>query len=139
MLQSIQNILCRIVARLPKRSHVTNTLKGLHWLPVKHRIIFKVNCITYKVLHTGLPVYLQNYVKPYTCSVNTRRSSPSQKILTAFPFSKVFKSRKHFNASFAFSAPLLWNNLPLSVRSAPSLATFRNRLKAHLFDLAYPP
>ena len=32
-------------------------------------------------------------------------------------------------------APSLWNNLPLSVRSA----TFRRSLKTYLFDLAFPP
>ena len=35
--------------------------------------------------------------------------------------------------------PSLWNNLPLSVRSATSVTTFRKRLKTHLFDLAFPP
>ena len=139
-LQSIQNILCRIVARLPQRSHVTNVMKGLHWLPVRFRIQFKINCITYKTLSTGLPACFQCYLRPYSCSVNTRRSSPSKKYLTEFPFkSRIFKSKKHFNSSFAYSAPDLWNSLPLGIRSAHTLETFRTRLKAHLFALAYPP
>ena len=33
----------------------------------------------------------------------------------------------------------LWNNLPLSVRSASSVATFKKYLKTHLSDLAFPP
>jgi hypothetical protein len=139
-LQSIQNILCRIVARLPRRAHVSTAMKGLHWLPVRQRILFKINCLTYKALNTGLPSYLKCYLIPYNCTVNTRRSSPSKKFLTEFPFkTKIYKSKRHFNASFAYSAPKLWNALPLDVRSAPTLATFRTRLESHLFDLAYPP
>ena len=36
-------------------------------------------------------------------------------------------------------APSLWKNLPLSVRSAISVATFKKHLKTHLFDLAFSP
>ena len=139
-LQSIQNTLCRIVARLPRRSHVTSTLKKLHWLPVKQRIIFKINTITYKVLSSGNPAYFQVYLQPYTCPLNTRRSIPSNKLLTEFPYrSRVHKSKRYFDASFAFSAPNMWNKLPLAVRSAPTKTSFRSKLKAHLFALAYPP
>jgi len=31
-----------------------------------------------------------------------------------------------------------WNDLPVDVTSAPSLLTFRKRLKLHLFRLSYP-
>ena len=90
-LQSIRNILCRIVARLPRRAHVSGAMKSLHWLPVRQRILFKINCLTYKALNTGLPLYLQCYLNPYNCAVNTRRSSPSKKFLTEFPFKTDFQ------------------------------------------------
>jgi len=32
----------------------------------------------------------------------------------------------------------LWNALPVDVTSAPSLFTFRKRLKLHLFSLSHP-
>ena len=41
--------------------------------------------------------------------------------------------------AFHSCAPSLWNNLPLSVRSASSVATFKKSLKTHIFDLASPP
>lgn len=139
-LQGIQNTLCRIIARLPRRSHVTNTLKKLHWLPVRYRIIFKICTITYKTLNKGYPTYLHKYLKPYTCLLNTRRSNPSNKVLTEFQYRpRLHKLKRNFDASFAFCAPNTWNNLPINVRSAPTLASFRSRLKAHLFALAYPP
>ena len=38
-----------------------------------------------------------------------------------------------------FTLVSLWNNLPLSVLSAISVATFQKPLKAHLFDLTFTP
>ena len=41
--------------------------------------------------------------------------------------------------AFHSCAPSLWNNLPLSVRLAIAVATFKKKhLKTHLFDLAFP-
>ena len=40
--------------------------------------------------------------------------------------------------AFHSCAPPLWNNLPLSVHSAISVATFKKDLKTHFFDLAFP-
>ena len=41
--------------------------------------------------------------------------------------------------AFHSCATYLWNNLPMSVRSASSVATFKKYLKTHLFDLAFSP
>ena len=41
--------------------------------------------------------------------------------------------------AFHSCAPSLWNNLPLSVRSAISVATFKKHLKTRLFDFDFPP
>ena len=40
--------------------------------------------------------------------------------------------------SFAVAGPRLWNSLPVDVQSAPSLATFRQKLKTYLFRQSYP-
>ena len=40
--------------------------------------------------------------------------------------------------SFATASPRLWNSLPVDVQSAPSLTTFRHKLKTHLFRQSYP-
>ena len=40
-LQKIQNTVARILARLPRFSHISATLFDLHWLPIKYRIPFK--------------------------------------------------------------------------------------------------
>jgi len=53
----------------------------------------------------------------------------------------------NFHWSVEYSYSVLWicisqmsivNDLPADVTSAPSLSTFRKRLKLHLFPLSYP-
>ena len=106
-LQSIQNTLAHIVTNHKKYAHV---LKQLHWLPVKNRCMFKTATLVYKFLHSGSPSYFQPFLSLSSCSYSTRCSRPDNQYLTVPPFrSSVFKSVKHFDHSFAFDAPKIWN------------------------------
>ena len=59
-LQRIQNSLARVITNTSKYQHITPTLKKLHWLPIKQRIIdYKLCLLTYKTL-TIQPTYLYN-------------------------------------------------------------------------------
>ncbi len=39
--------------------------------------------------------------------------------------------------AFSVAAPRLWNDLPLSVKSSPTLGVFQSVLKTDLFSLAF--
>ena len=39
--------------------------------------------------------------------------------------------------TFSVAGPAVWNSLPTDIRSAPTLCTFKNRLKTHLFLQSY--
>ena len=111
-----------------------------HWLPVKYRCMFKTATLVYKYLHSGSPSYFQPFLSLSSCSYSTRRGHPDHQYLTVPPFRpSVFKSVKHFDHSFAFDAPKIWNELPHDVRSATSVASSRKKLKTYLFAKAYPP
>ena len=139
-LQSIQNTLARIFTNHRKYAHVTPIMKQLHWLPVKYRCMFKTATLVYKYLHSGSPSYFTPFLSLSSCSYSTRGSYPGHHYLTVPLFrSSVFKSVKHFDRSFAFGAPKIWNELPHDVRSAASVASFRKKLKTYLFAKAYPP
>ena len=139
-LQCLQNSIARIVARSTKFSHITPVLRDLHWLPVKFRSMFKTATLVYKFLNTGQPKYFAPYLNLYSSTFSSRRSVPSKKFLSKPSFdTKIYKSKKDFNNSFAFDAPNLWNGLPDYVRVAPTLGTFRNKLKTYLFEIAFPP
>ena len=63
-LQLVQNYLARVVTRSPCFSHSVPLLKSLHWLPVQYRIIFKICTITYEVLSSKQPAYLNSLLTP---------------------------------------------------------------------------
>jgi len=75
-LQNIQNSLARAVTRIPKSSHITPVLKSLHWLKINEctGIKYKLISVTYKVLTTNQPQYLQDLISVQPCH-NTPSSS----------------------------------------------------------------
>src|SRR5271163_4232962 len=126
-LQKVQNSLARVVVPSTRRHHHTSpTLKNLHWLPVIKRIEFKVASITFKTLQNHQPAYLYELLTPYIPSSSLR--STDKHLLVIHTINSANGRR-----AFVFSAPTLWNSLPLSMRSCTSLTTFHSGLKTYLF------
>ena len=109
-LQCVQNSLARIVANTTKYSHITPVRKALHWLPIKYRSIFKTAVLVHKFLHSGNPKYFEPFLIPRHSAYNTRRSQSDGMFFEVPHFASVFKSRKHFGFSFAYDAPMIWND-----------------------------
>jgi hypothetical protein len=130
-LQRIQNAAAKLIYRAKKYDHVTGLLKDLHWLPVKHRIHFKVLLLTFKALHGQGPQYLLDLLAWYTPQ-RTLRSSRNLLLHVPQTHLKTYGDR-----AFEAAAPKLWNALPLHVRESNSVLCFKQNLKTHLFKLAY--
>ena len=58
-LQSVQNIMARLVSGARWQYHITPVLRSLHWLPVWRRIFFKTAVLVWKCIHGIAPPYLQ--------------------------------------------------------------------------------
>jgi hypothetical protein len=139
-LQRVQNSLARIVFNKTKYCHVTPLLKQLHWLPVKYRIDFKLSLLVFKTIQSGNPNYFKDWLIPYSSSMNTRRSNPTNRVLCTVTYnSNKVKSTRNFDSAFSVCGPLLWNSIPLAVRQSNSVFSFRRGLKTYLFRLAFPP
>ena len=65
MLQRVQNILVRVVSRAPWTVSSVDICHNLHWLPLNHRVTFKLCLITWKTLHTTHPPYLSELITHY--------------------------------------------------------------------------
>ncbi len=65
-LQMVQNAAARVLTRIRKYDHISPVLSTLHWLPIKHRIYFKILLITYKALNGLAPQYLSDLLLHYT-------------------------------------------------------------------------
>ena len=57
-LQGVQNWLALLVTKSPPFTRSIPLLRSLHWLPVRFRILFKINLFTYKTPREKQPVYL---------------------------------------------------------------------------------
>ena len=82
-LQLVQNTLASVVAQKSRFDHITPVLFELHWLPVRHRINFKIASITHTVLQTQQPSYLAALIPRYA-PVRSLRSSSSLSICVFF-------------------------------------------------------
>ena len=130
-LQMRQNHAARVITQWRKYDHITPVLVDLHWLPVKQRIDFKILLLTYKALNGLAPAYLREQLVPYS-PTRTLRSKENHQLTSPRCRLENFGKR-----SFAAAVPMLWNDLPLSIKRSPSLDIFKSRTKTHLFQLAY--
>uniref|UniRef100_A0A3P9M6K8 Reverse transcriptase domain-containing protein n=1 Tax=Oryzias latipes TaxID=8090 RepID=A0A3P9M6K8_ORYLA len=130
-LQLLQNSAARVLTKTRRRAHITPILKSLHWLPICFRIDFKILLTAFKCLNGLAPSYLSDLLVRYEPSRTLRSSGTG---LLTIP---TVKTKTYGEASFQHYGPRLWNSLPEGLRAAESIDTFKKRLKAHLFNLAF--
>ena len=128
-LQRVQNCLARPVC---KASPFSRSKPLLNFLPVKYRICFKLCTITFKAFLFHQPTYLFNYLVPLQNSRLLRSSNTN--ILTAPRFRTKWGSR-----AFAVAAPPTCNSLPVNLRTASTVTSFKKMLKTFLFNSAFLP
>ena len=74
-LQRVQNQLARLVTKSPSLTRNLPLLRSLHWLPVRFRILFKINLLTYKTLREKQPVHLHSMIATSIPSRSLRSNS----------------------------------------------------------------
>jgi hypothetical protein len=131
-LEKIQRLAARLVVAAKKNDRITSHMKALHWLPLRQRIVFKLMVLTYRFLNGTAPRYISSLVSRYH-PLRSLRSATSGKLNVP-----KIKADRYGGRSFSRAAPVLWNELPLSVTSALDLKSFKTSLKTHLFRVAYP-
>ena len=127
----VQNNAARVIYNMKKSDHISSTLKDLHWLPVRSRILYKVLLTVYKTQHGFAPKYLVDLLNPYI-PVRSLRSSSLH--LLDIPQTNL---TKYGDRAFAVCAAKEWNKLPVTIREVTTVETFKVGLKTHLFRLAY--
>ena len=120
---------------MSQSEHIT-ALASFHWLRAPEHIKFKLAVIVYRALHGTAPQYLLDrlqYVADLPMRRRGRLRSSTSSLLDVRPSRRVTVGDR----SFAAAGLRLWNSLPDDVQSAPSLTTFRQKLKTHLFRQSY--
>ena len=103
-------------------------LRALHWLPVCHRIQFKVLVSVFKCLHGSSPDYVTELVHVHRRDNRLRQPDT----LTLSEEVTIIMIGKRV---FGISAPPFWNRLPITVRASNDILTFKITLKTNLFKL----
>jgi hypothetical protein len=109
---------------------VTGALKGTQrknlketaWFSLKERRNKLKLTMIYKLINNLVPLYLSELCPKYVKSRTNYDLRANDHLIV--PFSRT----KRFKDSFLISSINLWNNLPESVRSSPSLDCFKNNV-----------
>ena len=128
-LQRAQSTAARLLTGTGRLESALPLMRELHWLPVSYRIQYKLCTLMYDVVHGTAPGYLWDLCRP--CGDLRLRSGSRGDYIVLY--SRLSMTQK----SFRFSGPRAWNSLPRNVRDAPTRTAFVNKLKTHLFNLAY--
>jgi len=133
-LQSVLNAAARLIARLPRFSHITAYMvEQLHWLPLSARIQFKIIALVLKSKLGFAPKYLRDLIRNPLSSTSLRSLRSADRFDLFVPRVRTTLAQCR---SFACVGPSLWNSLPPILRSAflsGSLSSSFCRLKTHLF------
>ena len=130
-LQVVQNNAARLIYKENRSAHAKILLEKLHWLPIKYRIQYKINLLTYKSLNGLAPDYLLDLL-------NYERHSRVTRLAHLHLLKKEKANTSYGDRSFYHAAPHLWNALPLTLRMTPNLNAFKSELKTHYFKIAFP-
>ena len=105
-LQCCRNNAARITSKRRMFDHISPVLRELHWLPVEHRISYKILLLTYKALNGHAPQYLAALISKY---VPPRPLRSEDHYLLNSPRWRLETFGKR---AFSKAAPTLWNPTP---------------------------
>ena len=113
----------RALKNVLKKSSTLNhsDYKSLHILPLKKRHLLNKSMLMHKIYMETAP--------PTLCNLFTKiKTKKSEKFHTPIPRLDLYKT------SLLYSGPVLWNSIPMSIRSNSSYKSFKEKMKMYLMD-----
>lgn len=125
--ERLQNMCIRFVFGLRKYDHVSEFRKQLKWLPVRMRRDLHLLSLLYAVLfNPSTPIYLKERFQ-YLSSSHSLSLRSSDNLLLNVPL----HSSNFYSKSFTVHSIKLWNILPVDIRLARTLVSFKRLVKEH--------
>ena len=96
--------------------------KELNWQTFPERVTYQKAILMYRIINNICPDYLKKNYVSYTSDVSSRdiRSINCNQLYTTKPNSE------HFRKSFMYCGAAIWNALPIHVKNASSVNTFKS-------------
>src|SRR6218665_930717 len=126
----------RLIGRVSKFDHISAYMRDVpHWLPIRQRIEFRVAVLVWYSLIGQASAYLTDLCCPSLTARSTRHLRLAEQGLLHAPFARTSTMRSR---AFSVVGPLVWNGLPLALRSLPRVffLKFLQQLKTTLFGHA---
>lgn len=127
-LEKIMNFAARVISGRKKYDHISDVKRELEWLSIEDQIRYNEGLLMYKVLLNETPKRLYNLFKTNS-SIHDIDTRSSQAIHLPLVRSEAGKS------SMSYRAAKNWNSLPLAVRSAPTIGSWKSAAKTHFIGL----
>ena len=114
-LQRLINAAAHYVADLGPYDGATNTLKELHWLPIKQRITYKL-CV---MMHSAVSGIAPSYIKNMLTFVADMPGHECLRSAASGSFDVPRVRTRIGSRAFSVAGPQAWNSLPVEMRIAP--------------------
>jgi len=132
-LQSVLYVAARLVFSARKYYHITPLLRELHWISYPERIAYRLAVLAFRYQHSLAPSNLSDELRASDVDLRRRLRSASTAVLVV-PWSQ---HSTIGDGVFPVAAAKMWNTLPADVTFAPSMPSFKRRLKTELFKRCY--
>lgn len=126
-LERFQYEAARIVTGLTRSVSIENLMSEIGWLSLYDRRQFQKLVTMYKIVNGIAPEYLCNLLPPLVTERTVYNLRNADNISTMNRRTEIFAK------SFIPSGSLLWNNLPLQIRSETSINSFKLKLKQSIY------
>ena len=124
----IQRRMVRFIFSYDSRQHVdSRDLRRLFWMSIPERVSYFKLLHVFKIRNNLAPDYLS---KRFTLVEQTHQHNTRGR---RFNFS-ISSSISESLLTFSYTAAILWNTLPNSIKEVTSLSVFRKRLRSHLMQ-----
>jgi len=135
-LQSVLHAAARLVS-VCLNEHITPILRDtLHWLPVRHRITYKISTMAFRCVRGSCPAYFTDVCIPVETVAGRAnlRSACHGELIVPQTRTKTFGSRSFRSAAPPFGTVFLIISVKVTLVEDKSIAS---RLKTWLFSCAY--
>src|SRR6218665_1979295 len=126
----------RLIGRVSKFDYISAYMRGvLHWLPLRQRIEFRVAVLGWYSPIAQDSAYHTDFCCPFRSARSTRHLRSAEQGLLRVSFARTSTMQ---GRAFSVVGPLVWNGLPLALRSLPRAFSqkFLQQLKTTLFGRA---
>jgi len=138
-LERVIRTAARFMGGIPRTDHVSaymlELLDVLHWLPLHHRLMFRIGALAWRCLLGLAQSYLRDHCYPTPGTRGRCFLRSMERGVLFIPFSRTSTSQA---SAFSVVGPSVWNGLSLALRWLTRVHsdTFYSSLKTALFSRA---